>query len=89
MSRIGGLKDGTVTGSGQYEATDTGAVAIRTAFDSQVLGFAQIQFFPAAAALSKGFEVAVFVESFEISATVDGRVEFSFTSQFNALPTKV
>ncbi len=72
IERIAGLLDHPVTVSGFFEANDPGQQAIR---DNYLNGTdLWIQILPDG---TNGFEVKVLVSSFEISASVDGAVEFN------------
>jgi len=72
MERIAGLMDHPITVSGFYDGADPGQQAIR---DNYVNGTdLWIQLLPDGVT---GFEVKVLVSSFEISASVDGAVEFN------------
>ena len=82
--RFGGLRDGTISLSGDYEASDTAQTALRAAFDGGTEFHVQILWDG-----TNGHEVETRVESYEISASVEGKVEFSATLQFNAIPGTV
>jgi len=73
ISRIQGLKDGSYSLSGFYDATDTnGQVVIRSAWLNDTALYVKIM--PNGTA---GFKQQVRVASFEVSAGVDGAVEVS------------
>lgn len=73
-TRIGGLKDFSATLSGDYESSDTGQGIIRTAFDDGTSVF--LRFLPNG---STGFKCECKVSEFKVSASFDGKVEFSAT----------
>lgn len=80
-TRFAGLKDGTISLSGDYEPADTPQSALETAFNNGTditIGIAWD-----GATGSNGHQVVCQVESFEISASFDGKVEFSASLQFN------
>jgi predicted secreted protein len=70
--RILGLKDLSVTLSGDYESGDTGQARLRTNWASGASIF--LRFLPNG---STGFKCEMMAESFNISASFDGKVEFS------------
>lgn len=73
-TRLLGLKDLQVTVSGDYEASDTGQARLRT---NQAAGTTTyVRFLPNGSA---GFKCAMLVQDFSISASFDGKVEFSAT----------
>ncbi len=69
-----GLKDLTVTVSGQYEASDTGQARLRTNWAAGTTTY--VRFLPNGTA---GFKCAMMIREFSISASYDGAVEFSAT----------
>lgn len=87
MNRIQGLKDTSFNMGGFYDPTDTnGQVVILNALlNSQGVIF--IQFLPDG---TNGWQLALLVSSFEISATADGFVEVSIdfegTGAITAVP---
>jgi predicted secreted protein len=80
--KIGGLKDGSISIGGDLEMTDAPQTLLRTAAGDGSSVWITIHFNPSGAALAKGFNVECKVESFEISASVDGKVEMSASLQF-------
>jgi len=72
IARIPGLLDHPITVSGFYDGSDPGQQAIRANYTSG--SDLWIQLLPDG---TTGFEVKVLVSSFEISASVDGAVEFN------------
>lgn len=81
--RIQGLEDGTITLSGDYE-TSAGQAYLRSQHAAG--GDVTIQILWNGSA---GHEVACKVADYEISADVDGLVEFSCNLQFNEIPSAV
>jgi predicted secreted protein len=77
-TRILGLKDLSVTVSGDYEASDTGQSLLRTNWAAGTTTY--VTFYPTAAV---GFRCACIVESFSVTASFDGKVEFSCSLQGN------
>lgn len=84
--KIGGLKDGSIKLSGNFEMADVPQALIRTNAGDGVVGYATCIFNPTGSVGSKGFQVAVKVASFEITSAVDGTVDFSADLQFNGAP---
>lgn len=83
INRIQGLKDGTYSLSGFYAPDDTnGQLLIRGALldDDPIY----IQFLPDG---TSGFEQEVKVDTFDVSATVDGAVEVSIDLEGNGTIT--
>lgn len=87
--KLGGLKDGSVSLSGDLEMTDAPQGLLRTAAGDGSSVWMTMHFNPSGAASSKGFQVECKVESFEISASVDGKVEFSASLSFTGAPVAV
>lgn len=87
--KLGGLKDGSVSLSGDLEMADAPQTLIRTAASDGSSVWMTMHFNPSGSAGSKGFNVECKVESFEISASVDGKVEFSASLQFTGAVTAV
>lgn len=84
--KLAGLKDGSVSFSGDFEPTDAPQSLLRSSWLSGASIWTTLHFDPSAAAGSRGYQVECIVESFEISAAVDGKVEFSCSLQFNGAP---
>lgn len=84
--KLAGLKDGTISISGDLEMSDAPQALIRTNAGDGVSGWASCHFNPSGATGSKGFIVECKVESFEISASVDGKVEFTASLSFTGSP---
>ena len=80
-TRIHGLREFSVSISGDWAATDAAYALIKSNFmDSATnLLFVRVLFDPAAAVNSQGYECQVLCESLEISGSVDGKVEVSFS----------
>ena len=87
--KLAGLKDGSVSLSGDFEAADAPQVLVRTSWSSGASGWVSFIFDPSASAGSQGFKVECKVENFEISASVDGKVEFSASLSFTGAPVAV
>lgn len=77
-TRIAGLKDGSISLSGDYEESDTGAALIRTQWASG--GNLYLKFAPNG---TTGFKVLTIVQDYKVSSSFDGTVQFSATLQFN------
>jgi predicted secreted protein len=75
-TRIQVLKDIAPTISGDYERTDTAQSALRTGWDTGATRYLKVMLDG-----TNGFKVACKVESFGISASVDGKVEFTASLQ--------
>ena len=84
--KLAGLKDGSIKISGNLEMADTPQALIRTNAGDGVVGYATVIFNPSGSTGSKGFQVACKVAGFEISASVDGTVDFSCDLQFTGAP---
>ena len=80
-TRIHGLREFSVSISGDWAATDAAYGLIKSNFMASAtnLLFVRVLFDPAAAGLSQGYECQVLCESLEISGSVDGKVEVSFS----------
>lgn len=72
-TRLAGLKDLSVTLSGDYEASDTGQARLRTNWPSTGT---YVRFLPNGTA---GFKCLMLVQDFKIAGEVDGVVQFSAT----------
>jgi predicted secreted protein len=84
-TRMAGLKDGTISMSGDYESADTlGQNIVRTAFDNGTACWVKVLWDGAT-----GHKCLCIVESSEIKVSVDGKVEWSATLQFNGAPASV
>jgi predicted secreted protein len=77
-TKLLGLKDLQVTVSGDYEASDTGQSRLRTNWAAGTTTY--VRFLPNGTA---GFKCAMLVQDFTISASFDGKVEFSATLMGN------
>lgn len=73
-TRILGLRDLTITMSGDYEASDTGQARLRTNFAAGTTTW--VRWLPNGSA---GFKMSGLIQDYKISAGVDGLVEFSCT----------
>lgn len=89
ITKLLGLKDGTISLSGDYEASDAPQALLRSSWDSGASVWITIHFNPSGGAGVKGFQVECKVESWEVNAAVDGKVEFSCSCQFTAAPVAV
>lgn len=87
--KLAGLKDGSISLSGDLEMTDAPQALLRTAASDGTSVWLTIHFNPSGSASAKGFQVECKIESFEISASVDGKVEFSSTASFTGAPVAV
>lgn len=84
ITRIRGLKDGTIELSGDYEHSDTAQAALRTAARNGTAYHVQILWDG-----TNGVEVQCIVESFNIEPGVEDKVTFSASLLFNAPPADV
>ena len=82
--RLAGLTDGSISLSGDYESADTAQALVRTSFTSGAAIYIQCKWDG-----TNGHKATCIVEDFEISASVDGKVEWSATIQFNSALTVV
>jgi len=87
--KLAGLKDGSISLSGDYEPTDAPQGLIPSSWSSGASVWCTLHFNPSGSASTKGFQVECKVESFEITAAVDGKVEFSCSLQFTGAPVAV
>lgn len=87
--KLGGLKDGTVSISGDYEPTSTAIGRIQTAAGDGSSVWVNYHFDPTASAGSRGFKVESKVKGFKLSAAVDGVVQFSADFEWTALPVAI
>lgn len=83
--KLAGLKDGTISLSGDFEPADAPQLLAMNSLGSPSL-WASCHFNPSGAVGTKGFQVEVLVASFELGAEVDGKVPFTCELQFNGLP---
>lgn len=84
VNRIAGLKDSSASLSGHFDHSDTAQAALRAAAASGATVYVRYLYDG-----TNGTKIAGIVESFELSATPDGTVEFSCTVQANAAWTIV
>lgn len=84
--KLAGLKDGSISLSGDFEAADAPQALLRTSWSSGASVWITCIFDPNASTGSKGFKVECKVESWEVTTAVDGKVEFSCSLQFTAAP---
>lgn len=87
--KLGGLKDGSVSISGDYEPTNTAIGRAQTAAGDGSSVWAQYHFDPTASAGSRGFKVECKVKGFKIAAQVDAAVQFSADFEFTGLPVAI
>lgn len=87
--KLAGLKDGSVSISGDYEPSDAPQGLVPSSWSSGASVWATLHFNPSGSAGTKGFQVECKVESFEITAGVDGKVEFSASLSFTGAPVAV
>ena len=87
--KLAGLKDGSVSISGDYEPSDAPQQLVPSSWSSGASVWATLHFNPSGSAGTKGFQVECKVESFEITAGVDGKVEFSASLSFTGAPVAV
>lgn len=83
-TRILGLRDLTVTGSGDYESGDTGQARLVTNFAAGTTTW--FRWLPNG---TTGFKVSAKIQDYKISAGFDGTVEFSFTAVAITAPAAV
>jgi predicted secreted protein len=81
---MAGLKDGTLSISGDYESSDVGQTTVMTAFNAGTACYIKVLWNGTA-----GHKVQCVVESYDLKAAVDGKVEWSATLQFNGAPVAV
>ena len=84
--KLAGLKDGTISISGDFEPSDSPQALIRTNAGDGVSGYCSCHFNPSGSTGAKGFIVEVKVASFTIEASVDGKATFSAELQFTGAP---
>jgi predicted secreted protein len=84
--KLAGLIDGSISLSGDYEPTDAPQSLLRTSMTSGASVWLSVHFNPSGTTGTKGFIVECKVESFEVSAAVDGKAEFSCSLQFTGAP---
>lgn len=78
MRRIAGLKDFSIPLSGDYEAGDAPQSLLRSSWDSGATAYVTLLWNGTA-----GVRLPVLIESFEISSSRDGKVEFTASCQCN------
>lgn len=84
--KLGALKDGTVSISGDAEPANTAFGRILTAAGDGSSVWAQFEYNPSGSAGQKGFKVECKVKGFKIAAAVADRVTFSADFEFTGLP---
>lgn len=87
--KLGGLKDGTISLSGDFEPTNTAIGRIITAAGDGSSVWGNYHYDPAASAGSRGFKVECKVKGFTIDAQVDGAVQFKADLEFTGLPVAI
>lgn len=87
--KLAGLKDGSVSLSGNSEHADVVQTLLRTSFDGGASIWANVVNNPTGGAAAKGYQVECLVESYNIEWQVDGTVDFSATLQFNGAPVAI
>lgn len=87
--KLGGLKDGTISLSGDFEPTNTAIGRIITAAGDGTSVWGNYHYDPTASAGSRGFKVECKVKGFTIDAQVDGAVQFKADLEFTGLPVAI
>lgn len=87
--KLAGLKDGSISLSGDAEMEDPVQDLIRSAFDNGTTVQVYIHFAPGAASGSKGYTAQCLVENYEIGSSYDDKVSFSASLTFDGAPTAV
>lgn len=82
MQRIAGLRDATLSISGDFEAADTGLAKVRAAKRAGAASLA-FQVWFATGTSSAGFALVTAIESLEITGSVDGKLEVSISASVN------
>jgi len=85
--KLAALTDGSITLSGDYEQADAPQALLRSSMPTGASVWISNHFNPSGSVGSKGFIVECKVESFDITAAHDGKVEFSCNLQFTGAPT--
>lgn len=85
--KLGGLKDGSISLAGDFEPSDAPQALLRTAAGDGSSVWISTHFNPSGSTGTKGFIVECKVESFDISAAVEGKAEFSCSLQFTGAPS--
>jgi hypothetical protein len=86
-TKLGAMRDGSISLSGDYEPTATPNQRIVTAAGDGSSVWATVNFNPGGGAGTVGFRVECKVANFKIGAAVADRVTFSAELQFTAIPT--
>lgn len=87
--KIGALKDGSISVSGDFEPTDAPQVLLRTAATDGSSVWMTQHFNPSGTAGTKGYQVECKVSGFEIKDEVAGVIEFSASLEFTGAPVLV
>lgn len=87
--KLGGLKDGTISLSGDFEPTNTAIGRIITAAGDGSSVWSNYHYDPSASAGSRGFKVECKVKGFTIDAQVDSAVQFKADLEFTGLPVAI
>lgn len=88
-TRIAGLIDPTVTFSGDLELSDPGQNQCRSRFFDGGALWVRVKFDPTAGAGSQGYKVKCLCENAEMTSSVEGKNEASFSCPGNGLPVAV
>lgn len=87
--KLAGLTDGQIQGSGDLEPADAPQTLIRTSWASGASIWFTLAFNPGGGANTVGFKVECKISAFEVKASAEGKVEFSFTAEFTGAPALV
>lgn len=84
--KLAALTDGSISLSGDLEAADTPQALLRSSMLTGASVWATLHFNPSGSSNQKGFKVECKVASYKVSASVDGKAEFSADLQFTGAP---
>jgi len=82
--RLAGLRDLSVSLSGELETTDTGWKNLKACYDAGAIAYVMIQ-----TSATNGYTYAMLADSFEVSASVDGTVQLSASTKHEGTITPV
>lgn len=87
--KLAGLTDGTISLSGDLEMADAPQILLRANALSGADIYVQVHFAPSGSSGAKGYSVTCKAKDFKISASVDGKNQFSVSLEFNGAPALV
>jgi len=84
--KLAGLRDGSISLSGDFEGADAPQIVLRTAAADGTSVWMTLHFNPGGSANQKGFKVECKISGFEVGAGVADKVTYSCTCDFTGVP---